>query len=225
VVLGFNALARQLGARIAQDLSQYELLGFLDDELPNGTDYAEGPVLGRTAQLGALVEAHPSLEVIIATPEAASRSQEEFIQLCELNKVQWRLVPAPYRSLRNGYRLDMIGGVPLIGPAACNIEGLNYVLKRGFDLLMASAALLLATPLMSLVALLIWSIDGRPVVFRQVRIGIRGHHFEAAQVPHHAGQIRTTRFIVPTSPSGLALTGTRGQLTAGRFISWLAIRV
>jgi exopolysaccharide biosynthesis polyprenyl glycosylphosphotransferase len=188
VILGFNPFARQLCTRIAEDLSQYELLGFLDDHAPRSAAYGDYPVIGRTAELGAIAEAHPGLELIIATPEAAPGSQEEIIRLCEINRVQWRLVPAPYRSLRNGYRLDMIGGVPLIGPAACNIEGLNYVLKRAFDLLIASAALLLALPLMGLVALLICLIDGRPVLFRQVRIGIRSLPFELLKFrTMHAG--------------------------------------
>lgn len=43
---------------------------------------------------------------------------------------------------------------------------------------MASLALLLALPLMGLVAPMIWLTDGRPVLFRQVRIGIRGERFE-----------------------------------------------
>lgn len=50
--------------------------------------------------------------------------------------------------------------------------------KRFFDLLAASALLLVAWPAMLLVALLVWLEDGRPILYRQIRVGERGEHFE-----------------------------------------------
>ncbi len=50
--------------------------------------------------------------------------------------------------------------------------------KRFFDLVAASILLMLAWPIMLLVALLVWLEDGAPVLYRQVRVGERGTHFE-----------------------------------------------
>jgi len=177
-IFGFNDFSRQLSMRLAEDLSQYDLLGFLDDEAAPG-QYGESlSVIGGTAELGKLAETHPGLELIIALPDAAPARQEELVRHCEANRIQWRLVPAFYRNLINGFRLDVAGGIPLIGPATCNIEGLNCVLKRAFDLVTATAVMLVALPVMGLVALAVRLIDGRPVLFRQQRIGIRGERFE-----------------------------------------------
>ena len=50
--------------------------------------------------------------------------------------------------------------------------------KRFFDLVAASVLLVLAWPLMLLTALAVWLESGGPVLYRQVRVGERGRHFE-----------------------------------------------
>lgn len=50
--------------------------------------------------------------------------------------------------------------------------------KRMFDLVAASMLLLLAWPLMLLTALAVWLESGGPILYRQVRVGARGRHFE-----------------------------------------------
>lgn len=50
--------------------------------------------------------------------------------------------------------------------------------KRFFDLLAASALLLVAWPFMLAVAACIWLESGRPILYRQTRVGENGRHFE-----------------------------------------------
>lgn len=50
--------------------------------------------------------------------------------------------------------------------------------KRFFDLLAACALLLVAWPAMVLVALCIWMESGRPILYRQTRVGENGRQFE-----------------------------------------------
>ncbi|MFN7157658.1 MAG: sugar transferase, partial [Erythrobacter cryptus] len=73
------------------------------------------------------------------------------------------------------HRYDDIGRTTLVvstGPLALRAR----ILKRGFDLVVASAALVLLSPLLLLVALLIKLEDGGPVLFVQRRLG-RGNQF------------------------------------------------
>lgn len=53
--------------------------------------------------------------------------------------------------------------------------------KRLFDLIAASALLLLAWPAMLLVALCVWLESGSPVLYRQTRVGENGRCFELAK--------------------------------------------
>jgi lipopolysaccharide/colanic/teichoic acid biosynthesis glycosyltransferase len=51
------------------------------------------------------------------------------------------------------------------------------VCKRAFDIVISLTALTLLFPLMALIALAIWVTMGRPILFRQPRIGYRGRVF------------------------------------------------
>lgn len=51
------------------------------------------------------------------------------------------------------------------------------MLKRGFDALVAGLALVILAPLFAVLAVLVWRSMGRPVLFSQVRPGLRGSSF------------------------------------------------
>jgi exopolysaccharide biosynthesis polyprenyl glycosylphosphotransferase len=178
VIADFNPFAQRLCEQISNDLTQYELLGFVDDSAAPGCRYRDYRVLGRTEDLATLAVRHPALELIIATPEESIERHKDLIRLCEANRVRWHVVPPLFCYLPDAVHLDLAGSVPLLGPLSCNIEGLNFATKRIFDLLVASAILLVSLPILPIVAITIWISDGRPIFFRQKRIGIHGSPFE-----------------------------------------------
>lgn len=53
--------------------------------------------------------------------------------------------------------------------------------KRIFDLVLTIPALVILSPLLALVAGLVWAFHGRPVLFRQARPGLRGEIFSIAK--------------------------------------------
>ena len=53
----------------------------------------------------------------------------------------------------------------------------SRLLKRGFDLTIATAILAIAAPLMALIAIAIRIDSGGPVLYRQARVGRAGKHF------------------------------------------------
>jgi lipopolysaccharide/colanic/teichoic acid biosynthesis glycosyltransferase len=58
------------------------------------------------------------------------------------------------------------------------VQDFNPAKKRIFDLVVLFPILLVTAPLMLLVALAVWLVDGKPILFRQVRLGIGGKPFE-----------------------------------------------
>jgi len=61
---------------------------------------------------------------------------------------------------------------------ASAIDDYQRMVKRAFDFVLGLAALVLALPLMAFASLLIFFDDGRPIVFRQKRVGENGRLFE-----------------------------------------------
>jgi len=51
------------------------------------------------------------------------------------------------------------------------------IVKRVFDVLVAAIALMLAAPLLAVLAMAVWRADGRPILFQQTRPGMGGRPF------------------------------------------------
>jgi exopolysaccharide biosynthesis polyprenyl glycosylphosphotransferase len=177
VICGFNPLGHHLLDQLLDGPMHYEPVGFLNGE-DAGRQYRGYPLLGGPHRLAELSAVWPTLEVAIAMPDATWEHQERVVQLCESHRIHWWIVPWMMHSLALGFKVDLLGDVPIIGPVTSNIAGLNFVLKRGFDLLVASFLIVLSAPLIMLAAAAIWLKDGPPVLFRQTRIGRHGQPFE-----------------------------------------------
>ena len=176
-IVGFNDVGRYLFDQVSSEMTFYEPVGFVD-EVPDGRQYRGLPVLQGLASLTELAKLHPCLEVAIALPDASRSEHEDILELCEENRIRWWLVPWVFNAPPAGLKVDMMGVVPLLSLRGSNIEGLNFLVKRGFDILTASAMLVVAAPILLLAALAIWLEDRGPVFFRQTRIGVRGEEFD-----------------------------------------------
>ena len=84
-------------------------------------------------------------------------------------ETHWRRVPVrsidPFWPLQMGFQLARISPY--------------HYLKRLFDLLVSAVLLVIFSPLIVLLACLIWITSGRPAIFRQARVGREGHIFTA----------------------------------------------
>ncbi len=177
VIVGFNTLGQNLLDELLDGPTHYEPIGFLDSGSA-ARAYRGFPILGSPEYLARLRAAWPALEAVIALPYSSQDQQEALLRLCEENRIRWWMVPWTLREFGTGLKLDQLGTVPVLGPRSSNLAGLNFVIKRSFDLSLTGLLLIVTAPVMLLAALAIWLSDGRPVFFRQVRIGMRGKPFE-----------------------------------------------
>ncbi|MBV8452252.1 MAG: sugar transferase [Deltaproteobacteria bacterium] len=177
VIAGFNQVGHYLLDQLLDRMSPYEPVGFLDGD-GIAREYRGYPVVGSLELLPALSADHACLEVAIALPDASREELEGIIKFCEGHRLRWWMVPWMFRALSTGVKVDVLGAMPLIGPRCTNIEGLNYAIKRAFDVVAALLLLIASAPALALGALLILVTDGRPVLFRQTRVGIHGRTFQ-----------------------------------------------
>ena len=73
--------------------------------------------------------------------------------------------------------LDRLGDTPLLTFSAAPHDEVRLLLKRVMDVLLATAALVLLSPFMFLIALLIRLTSPGSAIFRQVRCGLNGRQF------------------------------------------------
>lgn len=206
VIVGHDRLACYVCDRILEELTQYELLGFIG---PERFEYRQRRALGGEQVLEALAARHRNLEVFIILPEDPPEELERIVRRCEELRIHWRMVPRLFGAPGRELLVDMVGAVPLIGPRCGNLEGLNLLIKRAFDITAASAALLCAGPLMLLATAALWLTQGRPLLFRQVRVGRYGRPFEllkfrtmTAAAPDQIHRQYVQRWIGAGAPAG-----------------------
>ncbi len=192
VLVGCNRFARYLCDQILDEMTPYEVVGFLDDHCEM-RQYRGCPVFGSADRLREIAALYPSLEAAIVLPDAPREQHERILELCEQQRVRWWLMPWVSKWPSGGLRVEMFGVVPLISPRGSNIEGLNFALKRVFDVAAGALLLIAAAPGLALGALAIRILDGRPILFRQTRIGMRGRPFGMLK-------LRTMRSAADDSP-------------------------
>ncbi|MDP9936314.1 exopolysaccharide biosynthesis polyprenyl glycosylphosphotransferase [Paenarthrobacter nicotinovorans] len=73
---------------------------------------------------------------------------------------------------------QQVAGLPLIHVTTPTLEGGQRVAKRLFDILASAMIIIVASPLMVLLALLVKADSKGPVLFRQARVGMEGAQFQ-----------------------------------------------
>jgi Undecaprenyl-phosphate glucose phosphotransferase len=155
----------------------YRLHGVLSDEYDES--FPKGLFLGKTNRFSEIVNANKIDTVIIAKTSNKKKILNQMVEKCEEEGVRVHIVPDFYHILRNRTVIDSLGDIPLIGirPEPLNILS-NRIIKRIFDIVIASTALVVLSPLFILCTILIKIFSAGPVLFRQTRIGANNDEFE-----------------------------------------------
>ena len=80
--------------------------------------------------------------------------------------------------IRDRTRLERLGGIPLISVHPSDPRSWQFEVKYALDRVFAAIAVLLASPLLLFAAIGTLLTLGRPILFRQPRIGIDGREFD-----------------------------------------------
>lgn len=175
IVVGTGPIAQMVDDRIrAQPDAGLALLGFVDDAPP---DTFSGTLVGAMSDLPALVLSRGATDVIIALPpHFYDRIRAAASCLTEVPVRLWVALGffdlALYRTATEDF-----AGLPLLDLRASALDDYERGVKRGFDLLFASLALVLTSPLLVVAAVSILVLDGWPLVYSQERVGEYGRPF------------------------------------------------
>jgi exopolysaccharide biosynthesis polyprenyl glycosylphosphotransferase len=146
-----------------------DVVGFLSSKpLPDNGLRA----LGTLASLEQVLEDGRIDEVIIADPDFPQDDAVELVDQCHRRGVRVRLAPSTMEILI--HRAEFVPGqsVPLfeLGPPV--FEGIDFALKRTFDIVGATLLLVLLSPLLLTITLAVRLSSRGPILFRSMRRGI-----------------------------------------------------
>ncbi|MBA2631297.1 MAG: sugar transferase [Thermoleophilaceae bacterium] len=116
-------------------------------------------------------------EVLITDPDFPQDQAVELVDRCHRHGVRVRVAPSTMEILMD--RVEFVPGqaLPLFELKPPVFEGLDFAIKRTFDIVVASLLLLALSPLLALVSLSIRATSRGPVLFRSLRPGVGGRDF------------------------------------------------
>lgn len=140
------------------------------------------PILGHKTDMESVLAAIDSCQADAVAVSAGVQLHPQTIRHLgwELAARNVGLIMAPALTDIAGPRIhtQQVAGLPLIHVTTPTLEGGQRVAKRLFDIAVSGFLIILAFPLMLLLAVLV-KLDSRgPVLFKQDRVGIEGEHFQ-----------------------------------------------
>ncbi len=149
--------------------SPIEVLGFISPA-PLAADGLRS--LGRLEDLERVLASEAVDEVIIADADFPQQDAVELVDQCHQRGIRVRLAPSTMEILI--HRAEFVPGqsVPLFELAPPTFEGIDFALKRTFDVVGATLLLLVLSPLFLTLSLAVAVTSRGPIFFRSIRRGI-----------------------------------------------------
>lgn len=179
LIVGANEHGRALARQLNGPGTGVQILGFLDDFLPEGSLVtAKLRVLGTPQQLEEIAKQLAAEQAIVVSNAVAWESFEEVLRDSgRKNGCELRLSPGHYEIITTGVQVIQKEFVPLLKLEQARITGLDLVLKSALDFGLGAALFLLTLPLNVLIGLAIWLGEGMPVLERHLVLGLQGERF------------------------------------------------
>ena len=226
MVVGSSDSARGIGQALEQSADYgIRLMGFLDDhpgQIQLSQTYQRYPL----PQLPDLLRRHVIDEIIFAVDSTRLAEMEEIFLLCDEEGVRTRVVVDFFPHVNSQVYLDRLGSTPLLTFSAAPHDEIRLLLKRGVDIVLAAAALVLLAPFMLLIALLIHVTSPGPAIFRQERCGLNGRRFvfyKFRSMCDNAEELKASLVHLSTRVTALKIPNDPRLTPLGRFLRKFSI--
>jgi exopolysaccharide biosynthesis polyprenyl glycosylphosphotransferase len=186
LIVGHGERAQRLAGNLETYYEQgLRIFGFLacpgetpDDAQEPGTlritrEYPVFPL----DQLQSLIRRHVIDEVHFAVESDLLPSLEDVLLACDDEGVCSRIAADFFPHVNSRIALERVGETPMLTYSATPDDDVLLLVKRVIDVVLASAALVVLSPLFLVVAILIKATSPGPVIFRQTRCGLNGRNF------------------------------------------------
>lgn len=178
LIVGTNAFA----ARVYQTLSQnprlgYAVVGYCTANGAGELEQLNAQPLGSIRDVPDLIRSQSIDIVLVALNDTEHAKLYDMVKECEGLNTDIFMVPDTLELMTSQVRIKEIEGIPFLKIKAVPMTTWNHIMKRTFDLVVASVVLILASPILLLICLLIKLDSKGPVLYLQERVGLDGKPF------------------------------------------------
>jgi len=135
-------------------------------------------LLGSVDELPEVIRRHGIERVIVVPPQKEGADIVDIIRLATACGVRVAVLPRMLEVIGTSVVFDDLGGQVLLGVRGFGLSPSSQLLKRTFDVVVASLVLVLLSPVLLLIAVIIRLTSPGPVLFRQTRVGRLGSEFQ-----------------------------------------------
>jgi exopolysaccharide biosynthesis polyprenyl glycosylphosphotransferase len=153
-------------------------VGYLDKEPMDDGGKLGLPVLGASWDLDSVVASHDVGQVIVTFSTAPSEVLLRIVSRCEQLGIEVALVPRLFEKATERLTIEHLGGLPLVTSHPSDPRGWRFALKYATDRIVAALLLVVFAPLIVVCAVAVRVSLGRPILFRQRRVGCNGREFD-----------------------------------------------
>jgi exopolysaccharide biosynthesis polyprenyl glycosylphosphotransferase len=115
--------------------------------------------------------------IIIAPTTTDTSGVVNLIRTAKAVGVRVSVLPRMFEVVGSAVEFDDVDGMTMLGVRRFGLSRSSWLLKRAFDVAVASVGLVVIGPIISVIALAIRLESRGPIFFRQVRVGRDGKHF------------------------------------------------
>src|SRR5947209_13958298 len=176
IIVGTGRTARKTAAALrSATWMGFRNVGFIED---NPTRWSSDlDILGGTADLPVLIKKYNVDHVFISLPMNRFDEARRVFDVLSQEVVDVRMVADIPNLAGVSLTTTFFEGMPIIGLRESPHYGVNIVVKRAMDFVLATIALILLSPVMLLIALAVKLTSRGPVFYRQERCGLNGRSF------------------------------------------------
>jgi Undecaprenyl-phosphate glucose phosphotransferase len=156
----------------------YNIAGLIKTDNRSSNVFSGYQILGDLTSLEQILTERYIDIVIIATDENSSNQLGSIIATCEKAGVKTNIIPYYYKYVPSKPYIDDLDGLPIIDTRHVPLDNLfkNFS-KRLFDIVFATVAIILTSPVLLLSALMVKLTSTGPVLFKQERVGTNRQNF------------------------------------------------
>jgi exopolysaccharide biosynthesis polyprenyl glycosylphosphotransferase len=220
LIVGAGQVGRRLAKRLA-DTPEFGLrpIGFLDKEpLEANENDADISVLGASWDFERVVQEQGVEDVVFAFSTAPADVYLGLVKRSQALGLRTSVVPRLFEKTTETASVACLGGLPLATGHARNPKGWEFATKYALDRAAAVALLVLLAPFFGLLALAVRISLGRPIFYRQERVGLDGKLFGMLKFrsmrPPDPSETQASTFVLAddTAPGGVEGTDRRTRV-------------
>ena len=180
IIVGDGKAGKMLATKLMyENPIGLNILGFVDDHKVLNEEVVIGKkVIGNLNELENIIDKYDVDELLIAEDDEDNEKVLDVIDLCKSLNVNVRVTSELFDIVARKVSTEKYADIPVIDVSSHYNNAITIGMKRTFDLVASTIALILLSPVMLVITILIKLTSPGSILFKQTRVGRHGKTFQ-----------------------------------------------